>query len=158
MKKQAVQAENLAIGSVASSQQAAADSKGNNKDPPTAAEHQMTDTIVDQSTYKEPDAAPDNDTVGQNDRDTDAQQETLDIHKIKYGAILDASPDMDPTITTVRVANISSDTTKQDIMQLFELCTIAYLQENVRVTYFNRRGKHKAYALVRAPKFVCDNA
>ena len=63
---------------------------------------------------------------------------------------------MDPTITTVRIANISSDTTKQDIMQLFELCTIAYLQENVRVTYFNRRGKHKAYALVRAPKFVCD--
>ena len=24
------------------------------------------------------------------------------------------------------------------------------------MTYFNRRGKHKAYALVRAPKFVCD--
>ena len=53
-------ADNLAIGSVASSQQAAADidsvatsqqaaadSKGNNEDTPTAAEHQMTDTIVD---------------------------------------------------------------------------------------------------------------
>lgn len=52
---------------------------------------------------------------------------------------------------------MSSDTTKQDIMQLFELCTTAYLRENVRVTlYFNRRGKHKAYALVRAPKFACD--
>ena len=81
----------------------------------------------------------------------------MDIHKIKYTPIFDAPPDLDPTPTTLRVANISTDTTKQDLNQLFGLCLTPYLQDNVRLTlHFNCPGKYKAYALIRVPRFVCD--
>lgn len=117
----------------------------------------MTDTTVDWSAYKEPNNARDNHADGQNDGDTDAQHKTLDINKIKYGPIKHAPPDTDPTETTVRIANLSTDTTKHDLMQLFGLSTTSYLWEIVRLTlFFNRKGKYKVYALVIAPKFVSD--
>ena len=117
----------------------------------------MTDTTVDWSAYKEPNNAQDNHADGQNDGDTDAQHKTLDINKIKYGPIKHAPPDTDPTETTVRIANLSTDTTKHDLMQLFGLSTTSYLWEIVRLTlFFNRKGKYKVYALVIAPKFVSD--
>lgn len=89
--------------------------------------------------------------------DTDVQQKTLDIDKIKYGPIKHTPPDRDPTETTVCIANLSTDTTKHDLIQLLGLSTTSFLWENVRLTlFFNRKGKYKVYALVIAPKFVYD--
>ena len=145
----------VAIGSVATSLQANADSESS-EETPTAVKQPLTENITDWSTTKDPDAG----TV--TDADTDAQQETLetdaqpDIHKITYAPIFNALPDMDETPTTVRVANISTDTTEGDLNQLLGLRQTKYLRDTVSITlHFNCSGKYRAFALIRAPRFVC---
>ena len=145
----------VAIGSVATSHQANADSESS-EETPTAVKQPLTENIIDWSTTKDPDA----ETV--TDADTDAQQETLEtdaqpeIHKITYAPIFNAPPGKDPTPTTIRVANISTDTTEGDLNQLFGLRLTQYLRDTVSMTlHFNCSGKYKAFALIRAPRFVC---
>ena len=69
----------------------------------------------------------------------------------------EANTNLDATITSVIVGNISMDTTKQDLTQLFGLHTTTYLRETVRIKLVNPlRHKFKRYALIKGPKFIMD--
>ena len=113
----------VAMGSVATSHQDNADSKSS-EETPTAAEHQSTEVA------------------------TDARQETLQPEKPNE------DPCADPTPTIVRVDNISPDTTWKNLSDLFGLRTTTYLRSKVRLTlYSNSSGN---YAIIEAPRHVCD--
>ena len=63
----------------------------------------------------------------------------------------------DTTITSVIVGNISTDTTKQDLIQLLGLHKTTYLRQTVRIKLVNPlRHKFKRYALIEGPKHVMD--
>ena len=67
----------------------------------------------------------------------------------------EANSNLDATITSVIVGNISTDTTKQDLLQLFGLHTTTYLRATVRIKLVNPlRHKFKRYALIKGPKFI----
>ena len=64
---------------------------------------------------------------------------------------------LDATITSVIVGNISTDTTKQDLIQLLGLHKTTYLRQTVRIKLVNPlRHKFKRYALIEGPKHVMD--
>lgn len=89
--------------------------------------------------------------------DTADDWRALDINNITYKPVINAPPDLDHTQTTICISNISSDTKRETLMQLFGLNTTPYLRKSVRLKmFFNSSGKYKAYALVTAPKFVVD--
>ena len=63
----------------------------------------------------------------------------------------------DETITSVIVGNISTDTTKQDLIQVLGIHKTTYLRETVRIRLVNPlRHKFKRYALIKGPKFIMD--
>ena len=89
--------------------------------------------------------------------DTADDWRALDINNITYKPVINAPPDLDHTQTTICISNISSDTKRETLMQLFGLNTTPYLRKSVRLKmFFNSSGKYKAYALVTTPKFVVD--
>ena len=80
-------------------------------------------------------------------KDTAIQQETN----------IDTSPYLDGTPTYIRIVNISSDTTQEDLINLFGLHNTPYLRDNVRITlFFDSKGQYKGYAILRVPKHVRD--
>ena len=143
----------VAMASVVTPQHPAADTNANqssNKGNKSNESNVAADTIVDWGTYKEPNDNTDN-------QDTDAQQKRFDTDKIRYEPITHALPDLDATETTLCISNISSDIKRQDLIQLLGLNTTPYSRKTVRLKlFFNTWGKYKAYALATAPKFVTD--
>ena len=116
----------VAMGSVATSHQDNADSKSS-EETPIAVEHQLTEVA------------------------TDARQETLQPEKPNAAHVAD------PTPTIVRVDNISPDTTWKNLIDLLGLRTTSYLRDNVRLTlHSNSSGNCNSYAIINAPRHVCD--
>ena len=69
----------------------------------------------------------------------------------------EVNTNLDATITSVIVGNISTDTTKQDLIQLLGLHNTTYLRQTVRIKLVNPlRHKFKRYALIEGPKHVMD--
>ena len=69
----------------------------------------------------------------------------------------EVNTNLDATITSVIVGNISTDTTKQDLIQLLGIHKTTYLRKTVRIKLVNPlRHKFKRYALIEGPKHVMD--
>ena len=131
----------VAIGSVATDQQPITD----NVQPFTIntdnADKLPNDTAPTNKNTDDPPKAKPN-TIN---KDTDIQQKTS----------IDTLPELDSTPTYMRVANISSETTREDLMTLFGLDGTSYLRDNVRLTlFFQSKGKFKGYAIIRVPTHV----
>ena len=85
---------------------------------------------------------------------TESTQPTTDDGAKATAAI---NLNFDTTITSVIVGNISTDTTKQDLIQLLGLHNTTYLRQTVRIKLVNPlRHKFKRYALIEGPKHVMD--
>ena len=158
---------NVAIGSVATDQQPITDAT--NAQPPKTTNvaiggiatdtPPITDTVQPSTINTDNADKLPNDTVPTNknadalpkakpntiNKDTDIQQETS----------IDELPITDATPTYMRVANISSDTTTEDLMTLFGFNGTSYLRDNVRFTlFFEGKGKYRGYAIMRVPTHV----
>ena len=162
-----------AIGSDATSQQAVIDANIPTTQQPAAdaeqssTEESATAATTDWGAYKEPTEKTGSEVaIGS---DATSQQAVVDVN-IPTTQQLAANDDQpsteeeptdiqsiisDTTETTLRVSNITSNTKKQDIHQLFGLNNTQYLRETVRSKlFFNVPGKYRTYALITGPRHV----
>ena len=131
----------VAIGSVATDQQPITDTVQPSTINTDNADKLLNDTAPTNKNTDDPPKAKPN-TIS---KDTDIQQKTS----------IDALPKLDGTPTYIRVANISSETTREDLITLFGFDRTSYLRDNVRLTlFFQTKGKFKGYAIIRMPTHV----
>ena len=157
----------VAIGSDATSQQAVIDANIPTTQQPAAdAEQSSTEesaiaATTDWGTYKEPTEKTGSEVaIGS---DATSQQAVVEVNipiekePTDIQSRTDTLPNLDGTPTYIRIANLSSDTTQEDLIKIFGLHNTPYLQNNVGLTlFFHSKGQYKGYAIVRLPKHARD--
>ena len=68
-----------------------------------------------------------------------------------------APPLLDPTMTSIRIGNLTRHTTKEEIGQVLGVRTTPFLREHVRIKlYTNSKEKSRSYAIISGPKHILD--